>query len=204
MKTRKLTIIFILAAVVLAPLALAAAEEKPRGSKKDRRQPPRQKTATRANRPAPPTRSPGRGDLAQMLLGPMGQNLKLTDQQQKKIKAIAEDSKNTIQEGRKAIQKATREWNEVVEEGTEEKIIAASKTIGEAFTKQGLKKAAVTKKIKAELTEEQLLKLKELQAKRKEQMQRRSSLREKGDVPKKRGSKTGGKKPKKSKTKKTD
>ena len=54
------------------------------------------------------------------------------------------------------------------------------------------------------VTEEQLLKLKELQAKRKEQMQRRSSLREKGDVPKKRGSKTGGKKPKKSKTKKTD
>ena len=199
MKTRKLTITLILAAIILAPLALAAAEENPRGSKKERGRPPRQKPTSR---PAPPTRGSARGDLAQMLLGPMGQKLKLTDEQQKKIKAISEDSKTTILEGRKAVQKATLAWREAVEEGTEAKIIAAGKTVGDAFTQQGLKKAAVTRNIKAELTKEQLLKFKELQAKRKEQMQRRPVPRGKADDPKKRDSKAG-RKPKKSKTKKT-
>jgi len=197
MKTRKLAIILILAAVILAPMALAASKEGPRGSKKDRGRPPKPKPTSRM---AAPTRGSGGGDLGKMLLGSMGKELKLTDKQQKKIKAISKESKTKIQEGRKAIQEAIRSMGAAVEDGTEARIIAVGKTIGDAFTQQALKKAVVTRTIKAELTKEQLLKLKELQAKEKEQMQRRSSQRGKRDEPKKRDSKAG-RKSKKPKTK---
>jgi len=198
MKTRKLTITLILAAVILAPMALAAVEDGPRSDKKDRGQPPRQKPQTRM---AMPTRNPRGGDLGQMLLGPMGREFNLTDEQQKKLKTITKESRTETQKSRGVVQKALKALGEAVEEGTEAKIVAAGKTVGDAFTQQALKKAAVIKKVKAELTKEQLLKLEELKAKRKEQMQQRNDLRKKADDSKKRTPKTGGKS-KKTKTKK--
>ena len=198
MKTRKLTIILILAAVILAPLALAAAEKGP-GSKKDRKKPSKPKPTSRS---AAPARNSRGGELGQMLLGPMGKELKLTDKQQKKIEAIVKGAGEEVRQGRKAIQEVTRAWSEAVEEGTEAKIIAAGKTIGEAYAQQGLKKLAITKKLKAELTKEQIQQLKELQTKRQEQLQRRLSSRRKRDDSKKGDPKTG-RKPRKSKTKKT-
>ena len=87
MKTRKLTIVLILAAVILAPMALAASEKGP-GSKKDRKRPLKPKPTSRS---LSPSRS-SRGELGQMLLGPMGKELKLTDKQQKKIKAIVKET----------------------------------------------------------------------------------------------------------------
>lgn len=191
MKTRKLTITLILVAVILAPMALAAAEESPRGAKKDRKQPPRQRPNSRMTAPTP-TRNTRGGDLGQMLLGPMGREFNLTDEQQKKLKAITKESRAETQKNRKAIQEAFKALNEAVEEGTEAKIVAAGKIVGEAYTQQALKRAAVTKKVKAELTKEQLTKLEELKAERKKQMQQRNNQRRQADDSRKRTPKTDG------------
>ncbi len=200
MKTRKLTITLILAAVILAPMALAASKEDPRGGKGGREQAPKQKAKSR---PVAPTRGSRGGDLGQMLLGSMSKELKLTDEQQKKIRAIVKDSRTETQESRKAVQVALRALSEATEDGTEAKIIAAGKTVGDAFTQQALKKALAAKAVKAELTKEQLQKLEELKAKRKEQMQKRGAQRVKADDSKKRDSKAG-RKPRKPKTKKPE
>jgi Spy/CpxP family protein refolding chaperone len=106
-----------------------------------------------------------------MLLGRVGERLELTDEQREQIKAVLEeskptDTKDTIAEAMKALREATAG-------GKEAEIIAAGKAVGDAFTQRALKQAETMKKIKEILTDEQKVKLEEIQAKMKERMQQR-------------------------------
>lgn len=175
MKTKTLTITFILAAIILAPLALAAPDDgprRPRGNQDSwQGQGPRGggEQGRRGMRQGPG----GGGNFAQMLLGRMGKKLELTEEQKEAIEAIAEEAETEMKESREAVREAMKALHEAAENGSEAEIIAAGKAAGDALTQQALNKAAVSKKIKAELTEEQIAKLEEMKAKMKERMQQR-------------------------------
>ena len=184
MKAKTLTIALILTAVLLAPLAWAEPEDGPRGDRDGWR---RQGQGSRGGRdqghPGMRQGPGGGGNFAQMLLGRMGEKLDLTDEQKKAIKTIAEEAKTDIQEGREAVREAMKALHEAAENGTEAEIIAAGKAAGDALTEQALNRAGVAKKIKAELTEEQIAQLKEMKAKMKERMQQRRQQMQDGDGP---------------------
>lgn len=165
MKTKTLIITVILVAAIVAPLALAAPEDGPRN---------RGPQGLRGNFDRPGMgMGMGDGNFAQAVLGKMGEELNLTDEQKESIKKIAEESRAAGQENRQAIQKAMQTLNEAAEKGDEAEITAAGKAVGDAFTKQALNRVETTKKVKAVLTEEQIVKLDEIKSKMKEQMQQR-------------------------------
>lgn len=197
MKTKTLIITLILAAVILVPLALAVPKGGPRGGQGQGGQVGQRGQGQGAQRgqgqgAMARTRDPRGGDFAQMLLGRMSQELNLSNEQKEKIKAISKKSGAEAQKSRKVVYEAMQVLNEAAEEGTEAKIIAAGKSVGEAMTQQALEKAAVIKIIKAELSKEQLTKLAESQAKMKERIQQMvqdRGQRGEGDASQKRGSK---------------
>ncbi len=161
MTTKKLTILVVLAAVILTPMALAAPENGPGGGRGPRGE------GRMGMRP-----QGGRGGgMAQMLLGRMGEELNLTEAQKESIKAIADESGPAVQEDRQAVRDAMQALNDAADNGDEAAIKAAGKAAGDALTQQALKRAAVSKKIKAVLTDEQNKKLQELRA----QMQERAA-----------------------------
>jgi Spy/CpxP family protein refolding chaperone len=177
MKTRTLIITLILTAVILVPLALAVPKDCPRNDQGGPGQGSRKEDRPRMGQ------GPGGGSLAQMLLGRMGQELNLTDEQKESIKKIAEETKTSIEEDREAVQKVMQTLREATENGTEAEIIAAGKAVGDTLTQKALNQAAVVKKVKALLTEEQLVKLEEMKAKMKERMQQRRQQMQEGDGP---------------------
>lgn len=174
MKAKTLVIGLILAAFVLAPLAMAAEEPPQRGPRGGQGQGPRG-----SQRQGP------RGDQGQGLRGqrgfgrgfdPLGRvlnQLDLTAEQQEKVDAIREENRDKTRQTRTAVREAMQTLNEATEKGTEAEIIAAGKTLGDAFTQQALHRAKTTKQIKAVLTEEQLKELDKLQTEMKERMQQR-------------------------------
>ncbi|MBC8379473.1 MAG: Spy/CpxP family protein refolding chaperone [Planctomycetes bacterium] len=183
MKTKHLILTVLLAALIVAPLALAAPGDGPRGPRDG--QDGQQGQGPRGEgRMGMRPQGPGRGgNLAQMLQGRLGKELNLTDEQKEAIKTIADESKTALQEGRQAAQDAMQALHEAADSGTEAEIIAAGKAAGDALTQQALNKATVSNKIKAELTDEQLAKLEELKAEMKERFEQRRQERGDGDGP---------------------
>jgi len=167
MKTKHLILIVLLAVLILAPLALAAPENSSRGPRGG------QDGSGQGQGPmAMGPQNPGSGgNIAQMLLGRMGERLGLSNEQKKNIKAIAKKAKRKMKENREAIQKAMQAFQKATEDGTEAEIIAAGKVAGDALIEQALNRSAVAKKIKAELTEKQNAQLKEMKTKMKKRMQ---------------------------------
>ena len=144
MKTRTLMVGLLLIALVAVPLAIAAPEDdSPRGNQ-------------RGAREGGPRGMMGQGDLAQMLLGRMGEELGLTEAQKEKIQSIVETNKEKTQQTRQAVREKMQALNDAADEGDTDKITAAGKAAGEALTQQALQRAAIAKEVKAVLTAEQL------------------------------------------------
>lgn len=167
MNTKRFVLTLTLAAMILAPLAMAAPDDS---------RPGRGAGPGRAGMPGDRAAfGRGSGGIVQMLQGRMGEELNLTEEQRQSIRKITEESRTATQEHRQAVADAMQALNDAAEKGNEEAIKAAGKTAGEALTKQALQQAEVTKKVKAVLTEEQKTKLEEL---RKEMQQRMEEMRE--------------------------
>ena len=181
MKTKTLIMTVALIAVILAPVALAA-PDGPRGPRGGGGGPGQGRGGFGG----------GGGNIAQMILGRMGEELNLTDEQKASITKIAEDSRTTNQENRQAVQEAMEALNKAADKGTEAEIIAAGKAAGDALTKQALQRAETSKKVKAVLTDEQNAKLEELKTQMQQRMeQMRQQRREqrqngKGEGPRRR------------------
>lgn len=174
MKTKTLVIATLLLAVILAPLAIAEAEEAaPRGPRNGQARPGRGGFGGQPNRAMMPSRGMGEGNLTRLLLGRMGERLNLTDEQKEQIKTITEENKKKAEKARSVVRKAMRALFEATEEGGEAEIIAAGKAVGDAYTEQALQRSKIAKQIKGELTEEQLTQLEEMKAQMKERMQQR-------------------------------
>ena len=180
MKTKTLMIGLILMAVILAPLAMAAEEDNPRGQRgprgEGRQFGPRSQGGPqgRFQGPGGPAGPGGMGgDLAGLLLGRLGNRLNLTEEQEEQIKAIVEANKENMKKAHEATREAMQALNEAADGGVEAEIIAAGKAVGDAFTEQALQRANIAKQVKAVLTEEQLAKLEELKEQMKQRLQQR-------------------------------
>ncbi len=164
MKTKTLALTLALTAMLLAPLAMGA-PDGPRGGRGEG--PARggigggQGAFARG----------GGGDLGQMLLGRMADELNLTEAQRESIRKIVTDSRTATQENRQAVQDAMQALNDAADKGDEAAIKAAGKTAGDALTKQALQRAEVSKKVRAVLTNEQKAKLDQMQTQMRERMQ---------------------------------
>ena len=171
MKTKTLAISILLLAVVLAPLAMAEepAQRGPRGGQGGRSNFQRRSGGFGGH--------PGMGGF---LLGRMGDKLELTEEQRTEIKGILEDCKEDQETTRTAVREAMKALHEAAADGTKAEIIAAGKTVGDAFTEQALLRAATMKQVKELLTDEQLTQFEELKAQMKERFQQR---RKDGDGP---------------------
>ncbi|HOK95283.1 MAG TPA: Spy/CpxP family protein refolding chaperone [Anaerohalosphaeraceae bacterium] len=169
MKTRTVVIVAVVVAAVLAPMVMAAPDAAgPRGQR---------------GQGGPEGMQGMRGgfgfggmmggDTLSMLLGRAAEDIGLTDSQRTKLEAIREENREKTQELQTAVRDATMALNEAVEEGNDAKITAAGKALGDAYTKQALHRAAVTKQVKAVLTQEQLTKLQDLRTQMRERMMQR-------------------------------
>ena len=182
MKTKTLTISVLLLAMVLAPMALAADEPAPRG-------------------PRGGYGGPGRGGLrggpgmGGDMMGRMAQFLNLTEEQQEKIKAIHEEYRPKIQEAQQTVQEARQAVEEAIESGSDDEIMAAAKTLGEAIGNQGILKAQSQRKTKEVLTPEQQEKWEQMKKRRQEQMQQMRENRREGEGTRGPGGRPGGRGP---------
>jgi Spy/CpxP family protein refolding chaperone len=125
----------------------------------------------------------GDGNIAQMLLGRMGEQLNLTEEQKTAIQKIAEESRTAVQENREAVRVAMQNLNDAAEKGDEAAITVAGKAAGDALTKQAIQRAQVTKKINAVLTADQLKQLEEMKTNMRQQMQQRREQMQQGEGP---------------------
>lgn len=168
MKTRTVVMGMVVLAALLAPMVLAAPDAAgPRGQRGQ----------------GGPEGMPGMrggfgggmmgGDTLSMVLGRGAEDLQLTDAQRTKLEAIREENREKTQELQTAVRDATMALNEAVEAGDDAKIAAAGKALGDAYTKQALHRAAVTKQVKAVLTQEQITKLQDLRTQMRERMMQR-------------------------------
>lgn len=164
MKTRTLAIGMLLLAAALAPVVLAA-PDAPGGGPRGQRGPEGMGRGGFGSMMG--------GDTAAMVLGRMGEELGLTEEQRAKIEAIREKNSTKTQELQAAVREAMQDLNEAAEAGDEAKITASGKAAGEALTKQAMQRAAVSKEVKAVLTAEQLKKLDDLRAQMRERMEQR-------------------------------
>jgi Spy/CpxP family protein refolding chaperone len=200
MKTKQVWIIAMLAALLLTPMALAADGQQGRRGREGDGGPGRggpgpaaqhgpQGTEFGQQRPGmgmmgrSPQGGPGQGQMQRWPQdGPaggmdIGQHIwmlaraaELTPEQQEAVKAIVEESRPAAQENQKALQEATKALREAVMEGDTKAVKACAKEFSRAMTDQAVASAEVIKAVKAELTPEQLEKLKAL---RTEMQQRR-------------------------------
>lgn len=174
MNTKTLTLTVLLAALILTPLAIAAPDGAPR---------------ERGGRGG---FGGGRGGMGNILNGRMAEELELTEAQKEKIKAITEKNREAAQTTRQAVRETMQALNDAVDGGDEATITTAGKAVGDAMTKQALLRAATSKSIKAELTEEQRAKFKELRAEMRERMQQmRQNRSERGEGRPRRGGRNG-------------
>jgi Spy/CpxP family protein refolding chaperone len=172
MKKRTFTISLLLAACILAPLAMAEDAPAPRG-------PRHGQGRNFQDRPGEFGGHPGMGPMeqggfAKHLLGRIGDKLELTEAQRESIQAIVDSNEENAKESRKAIRQAMQALHEAAAEGTEAEIIAAGKTLGDAFTELALQRSNSMKQVKEVLTDAQIEKWGELKAQMKERMQQRS------------------------------
>ena len=171
MNTKTLVLTVVLACIIVAPLAVAA-PEGPRGG--------------RGEGPARGGFAGGQaafgrgGDLGQMLLGRMADELNLSEAQRESIRNIVTDSRTATQENRQAVQEAMQALNDAADKGDEAAIKAAGKTAGDALIKQALQRAEVSKKVKAVLNSEQQAKLDQMQTQMRERMQEMRQQRREG------------------------
>jgi Spy/CpxP family protein refolding chaperone len=172
---KKVLITTVLAAALLAPLAMAAEETAPRG--------PRGFGGM------------GEGNFVQMLLGRMGQELNLTEEQKASIQKIADESKDAVEANREAVRTAMQNLNDAADKGDEAAITAAGKAAGEALTKQALQRAEVAKKVNAVLTPEQQAKFEQMKADMRTRMQERRGQMMQGEGPGPRGPRGEGRGP---------
>lgn len=166
---KKVLITSVLVAAMLAPLAMAAEEGAPRGQ--------------RSSGGGMMGYGMGDGNFAQMLLGRMGEELNLTEEQKASIQKIADESKSAVEANREAVRTAMQNLNEAADKGDEAAITAAGKAAGEAMTKQALQRAEVAKKVNAVLTPEQKAKLEQMKADMKTRMQERREQMMQGEGP---------------------
>jgi len=200
MKTKQIWIIGVLAALLLMPMVLAADGQQGRRGREGVGRPGRGGPSPVGQQdPQGPEfgpQRPGMGmmgrapqggpDYGQMQRGPqdgpaggvdIGQHVRmlaqaaeLTPEQREAVKAIVEESRPAAQENQKALQEATKALREAVMEGDTKAVKACAKEFSKAMTDQAVASAEVIKAVKAQLTPEQLEKLKALRA---EMQQRR-------------------------------
>ena len=153
MKTKNITISLLFLAMVMAPLAIAEEDA------------------------ATPPIGPRIGGHGQLLPGPVGEKLGLTEEQKETIKGIIENSKADAKTTKDATPDAMKALDEAAEGGDEAAIAAAAKTLADAIASKAVKRVSTDKAIKAVLTEEQNAQLETMKAEMKDRIQQR---REKG------------------------
>jgi len=106
---------------------------------------------------------PGQGPGGGILMLRVLRQLNLTAEQQEKVKAILEQSREESQAAGTAVQNAAQALHQaVIEEKGEDAISTAAQTLGKAIGDQAIQRASIATSIKAVLTEEQVKKLEEL------------------------------------------
>ena len=129
MKMKTVMIGLVLMALVLAPMAMAAPGDGPRGDRGPR-------GGDEQGRRGPAGPGGFQGGFGWMLLGRAGDKLALTDEQRDQIKAILDESKKS--ETKDAIAEAMKALHEATAEGDKAKVTEAGKALGDAFTQRAL------------------------------------------------------------------